>query len=573
MNVLYVAFRTVFSISIAGSLVFFLLFLLKLVAQRVFSQTWRYRMCILAATFFLLPVGMVGNSLYTSLPHQNAQSDRPLAVSTLLNTVAPLPITDDIMIDSPVQVFIPPPEMKRDTGIFLSDVLPFLPYIWLIGVGLSTSMNGFRYFRFKRRLFRSNLPIENKGIYSLLEDMKTTLGVSGKIRLLTNDTIKTPMLTGIFSTLLILPEVEANERELSTVFRHELIHYQRRDLWIKTIVLFIEAIHWFNPLVYFLSREIETSCELSCDEQVVHDMSAEDRHFYGETILNMLGRVAGKHADICATLAKTKKGIERRLILMLRFKKMSKKMAAFSIVVAMLFTLAGCIGAASISVAAGSTPSTIQDPALNLVSPAQSDTSDTSDLNRPEPLPYAGVNASNDKPSLPRVDSFDNEDISKGARNTIEAFWGIDLSNMVVLTDVDAETEVNRDEILVSFLSEPEGLIYSASIDKETKSIVALDSLSKKSDSSASNSLLKEYISAASTLISDKFGIQASGEGDCYLPLVAGKAVTDRTVYVFFPDWALHVELSLTDYHPVGYRFFSDAESMKVFIQLHAESL
>ncbi|HML37251.1 MAG TPA: M23/M56 family metallopeptidase [Bacillota bacterium] len=342
------------TLSVAGSLITVLLFLLRPITQRVFNQTWRYRMCILAVMFFLLPVGAAGNSLYDALLHQSAQPDRPqAAVTAVLDTIAPLPITGNAVIDTSAQTSTLTPGM--DKGISLN-ILPFLPYIWLTGAVLSVCTNGLRYIRFRRRLIRTCLPVEDEKIYSLLEAGKTTQGVSGKILLLTSDTVKTPMLTGIFRTLLVLPEVEVNERELSTIFKHELIHYQRRDLWVKTLMLLIGAIHWFNPVIYLLAKEAETSCELSCDEQVVRDMSLEDRHFYGETILNMLGRVAEKQACVYATLAETKKGIERRLTLMLRFKEMSKKTAAISVVIAMLCTLAGCIGAASVSDTAGTSP-------------------------------------------------------------------------------------------------------------------------------------------------------------------------------------------------------------------------
>jgi len=352
--VLSVTFKTVLVLSVAGGLITVLLFLLRPLTQKYFNQTWRYQMCIFALLFFLLPVGMAGNSLYNALPDQSAQQDRPQAVSALPDTAAALPVTGGAMSNTTTQSITPSPEMDTNTGISLSDTLTFLTYIWLIGVFLSVGMNGFRYASFRRRLNRTCLPADET-VYPLLEAEKAAQRVSGMIQLRTSDAVKTPMLTGIFRTLLILPEVEASERELSAIFRHELIHYCRRDLWIKTALLLIEAIHWFNPLIYLLARELETSCELSCDEQVVRDISMEDRCFYGETILNMLGRVAEKRAGVYATFAKTKKGIERRLTLMLSFKKMNRHTAVFSVAIAMLYIIAGCIGAATATAFAADT--------------------------------------------------------------------------------------------------------------------------------------------------------------------------------------------------------------------------
>ena len=555
-NAVDAAFGTVLALSIGGAFVVLLLFLLKPAAEKFFSQTWRYRMCILAAAFFLLPVGMIGNGLAAMLPGPNEQLHRILPVSALLDAVAPLPGGGDAGVHMGARGFAPFPENNSD-ALALVDILPFLPYIWLAGAGLSAAAKGFRYFRFRRRLLGSCHPVGGERMDFLLEERKAALGISGKIPIFASDAINTPMLFGIFLPRLIFPVAEASRRELAVIFRHELIHYRRRDLWFKTAMLWMEAIHWFNPCVYFLSREMEKSCELSCDEQVVRDMSPEERRFYGQTILNMLGRAAGTREGACAAFAKGKEGMERRLILMLGFKKMSRKKAVAAVVTALLFVLAGCVGAASVSQAAGKDSSAA----------GTKQNGEQADL-----VSRAGMNADG-IPSLPMVESLDKEDLEKGAAAAIKAFWGVDLSNFKVSSDGEQQREFARDELTVSFFSESDGFLYSATVDKETKRIVALDSLSQKADSAASTALKDEYRSAASALLDEKFGIWTPGEADCYLPAIKGKAVTDRTVYVFYPDVALYVELSLQDYHPVGYRFFRDAKGMEAFIKSQAEAL
>jgi hypothetical protein len=142
------------------------------------------------------------------------------------------------------------------------------------------------------------------------------------------------MLAGLFKTFLILPEVELSERELKVILKHELTHFKRRDLWVKSLTLVANAIHWFNPAAYRLTKNIDTFCELSCDEQVVSDMNMEERQFYGETILNVLCRVVNQHSGIYATLAESKKGIERRLTHMMNVKNTSKRIVIISFVIA-----------------------------------------------------------------------------------------------------------------------------------------------------------------------------------------------------------------------------------------------
>ena len=157
---------------------------------------------------------------------------------------------------------------------------------------------------------RTSLQIDDRGTLLALKNLMTEMGIKGKLRLLSNNIIKTPMLAGLFKTFLILPEVEMSERELKVILKHELTHFKRHDLWVKSLTLVANAIHWFNPAAYRLTKNIDTFCELSCDEQVVSDMNREERQFYGETILNVLCRVVNQHSGMYATLAESKKELK-----------------------------------------------------------------------------------------------------------------------------------------------------------------------------------------------------------------------------------------------------------------------
>jgi len=148
---------------------------------------------------------------------------------------------------------------------------------------------------------------------------------------------------------LILPEVEMTREEARVILKHELIHLKRNDLWIKSLALLANAIHWFNPVTYLLANNIHAFCELSCDERVVYDMNTEERRFYGETILNVLCRVANQQSGVYATLAETKRGIERRLTHMMGVKKNTKRNSLMALAVAAALFLM-CFAAASVMI-------------------------------------------------------------------------------------------------------------------------------------------------------------------------------------------------------------------------------
>ncbi len=101
-----------------------------------------------------------------------------------------------------------------------------------------------------------------------------------------------PFVIGLRRPCLLLPEA-SRAAELSAVdwrnlLWHELTHYQRGDLLYKWLLLVCKCLHWFNPLVYLLGRQIEQDCEISCDLTVTGLMTEAERRDYMRTILLLL---------------------------------------------------------------------------------------------------------------------------------------------------------------------------------------------------------------------------------------------------------------------------------------------
>ena len=69
------------------------------------------------------------------------------------------------------------------------------------------------------------------------------------------------MILGLFRPVLILPQMELSQQQLAFIFRHELAHYKRRDLWIKWMFLLVQSVHWFNPLVHILAKKANLDLE------------------------------------------------------------------------------------------------------------------------------------------------------------------------------------------------------------------------------------------------------------------------------------------------------------------------
>lgn len=343
MNGIFIA---VLLMSATGTLLLLCLLLLRPLTRRIFNATWHYRICILIVLFLLIPVGNVGGSLADGVQNLT-RHEIPQAPAVLDNMPAAEPYIQAPLRQEPLQADIEPNEpVSHADSTNIKALLPYFPHIWLAGALSFLLWHVIQFIRFKRKIVSASLPPVQPEKLSVLGRCASDMKLKKAPCLYTNSMVETPMLTDLFKTRLLLPEIQMDDRELYVIFRHELIHFKRYDLLVKFLAIMANAVHWFNPAAYWLTRNINTFCELSCDEQVVAGMTAEERHFYGETILNVLCRVASRRSGLCATLAESKNGIEKRLSHMMNVKKSSPGVVAVSVAAAMVLCLSGFAAAA-----------------------------------------------------------------------------------------------------------------------------------------------------------------------------------------------------------------------------------
>ena len=91
--------------------------------------------------------------------------------------------------------------------------------------------------------------------------------------------------------VLLLPEGNLSDDEIRYSILHELTHFKRRDIWLKTLILWVNAIHWFNPLMWYMTRLVERDTELACDEAALKMLAPEEHGAYGRTLLDAVERL------------------------------------------------------------------------------------------------------------------------------------------------------------------------------------------------------------------------------------------------------------------------------------------
>lgn len=160
--------------------------------------------------------------------------------------------------------------------------------VWAAGCAgvLMARCAGHLYYR--RQLLRWASP-PDEGQRRLLERQAAGMGIRRPVRLVQSG--EGPLLLGLVHPVLALPGgLDAEEGDLALVLRHELAHLARHDLAFKALLTVVCAMHWANPLVWWMARRASAEMELACDDMVTQNATPAQRRSYGEAIIAAASR-------------------------------------------------------------------------------------------------------------------------------------------------------------------------------------------------------------------------------------------------------------------------------------------
>jgi bla regulator protein blaR1 len=105
--------------------------------------------------------------------------------------------------------------------------------------------------------------------------------------------VSCPALFGFVRPRLLLPRGTLRSLtpgELRHVFLHELAHLQRHDIVFGWLLALAQALHWFNPAVWYALHRARVDRELATDELALHYAKWGENRSYAETVIKLLER-------------------------------------------------------------------------------------------------------------------------------------------------------------------------------------------------------------------------------------------------------------------------------------------
>jgi len=326
--------KILLSLSVSGALLLLLILGLKPLYKNKFSKRWQYYIWIVVALRFLLPF-----------------TPDTTIVGSLFEKFDTAAITNEIPASPNVSVpagtgnsKAEPTQTNREiTGTAMRE--PFNIYVCLFFIWSASALVLFVrkitvYQGFIQYIKAGNKEVSDIKILNLLSDCEEKLNIKTRVELSRNSLIASPMLIGFFRPRIILPVGELEDKELSYIFVHELTHYKQRDMFYKWLIQIVVCVHWFNPFVYLLEREVNKSCELSCDEKVLSVLDEKAKREYGDTLISFLkSNNLYKNSLASVTLTEGAEQLKERLGAIMKFRKKSKVVIAIT----SIFTVAVCV--------------------------------------------------------------------------------------------------------------------------------------------------------------------------------------------------------------------------------------
>ncbi len=147
------------------------------------------------------------------------------------------------------------------------------------------------YARTVRRMRRGEVPAE-AALVAMISETALASGLRGAPRLLVSSAVESPAVTGFWSPLLLLPASfpgAFTHAEARLVLLHELAHLKRGDLPLNWLLCLLQAIHWCNPVLWFVFARMRADREAACDARVLTLTGADSRAAYGHALLKLEG--------------------------------------------------------------------------------------------------------------------------------------------------------------------------------------------------------------------------------------------------------------------------------------------
>ena len=149
----------------------------------------------------------------------------------------------------------------------IESAYPTIIFCWLMGLLLYLSRIGFGFMTIQKIKKESTLAEGN--LQQIFKTVLQKLHINHPVELRTSHWINVPIAIGVLKPVVLFPIALINQlspSQLEAIIAHELAHIRRFDFLQNIIQNAIEALYYYHPGVWYISKMIRKERENCCDD-------------------------------------------------------------------------------------------------------------------------------------------------------------------------------------------------------------------------------------------------------------------------------------------------------------------
>lgn len=139
----------------------------------------------------------------------------------------------------------------------------------------------------------------------ILSECINDLGSSNNITARYIDAKVSPFIIGIIHPVIFVPSGIFCDNEMPYVLKHEIIHYQRKDLLVAFFIAILQCLFWWNPFIKLIRRQLGHSLEFSNDMSLVETFNLNEKIEYVECIAKAVRATTSDASGVALSFAKS----------------------------------------------------------------------------------------------------------------------------------------------------------------------------------------------------------------------------------------------------------------------------
>ncbi len=232
-----------------------------------------------------------------------------------ITTAAAASVTPSRPSDTPPAALLAPGIVERvtldpvtwsTTSVQLRRVLPYAALAW-IAVATLMTLRLLGGLLTVHDLRRTGAPLPH--LEDRMRALAARLGLTRRVRLRSSIRVDAPTALGWLKPVILLPTstlAGLTPQQLELILAHELAHVRRHDYLVNVLQGVAEALLFFHPLTWWLSRALRVEREHACDTLALHATGAAPLE-----LAEALTRLEGARATPAPALAATGNLAER----------------------------------------------------------------------------------------------------------------------------------------------------------------------------------------------------------------------------------------------------------------------